>query len=389
MSGHLSITPVETAADRKAFINFQWEVYKNDPLWVPPLLSEREELMDPSRHPFYEHAKVKSFLARRDAKVVGRISALINHRHNEHWNEKVGFFGLYEVLEDPEASAALLATAEDFVRAEGMTAIRGPANFSTNEEIGLLVDGWNGPPVIMMTYNPPYYAKYIEGAGYTKAMDLYAYLFDLTTIKTDGTGINPKVLRVAERVRDRLKITIRPINMRDFEAEKQRVKKVYNAAWAKNWGFVPLTDHEMDHLGKALKTILDPKTVFFAEKNGEPIAFMAPFIDLCQPLLKAYPRPGEPEWWTLVKLGYWWKVRRSITTIRGAVGGVIEEHRGQGVDALLFLETIKAGIRQGYKQCEISWVLESNIPMRQTAANFGGELYRTYRVYEKSLQENA
>ncbi len=226
---------------------------------------------------------------------------------------------------------------------------------------------------------------YIEAAGYAKAMDLYAYTFDLTTMKEDGTGINPKLLRVAERVRDRLNITIRPINMHKFEEEKQKVKKVYNAAWAKNWGFVPLTERELEHLGEALKVLLDPKTVFFAERDGEPIAFMLPFIDLCQPLLKAYPRPGEPEWWTTVKLAYWWKVRHCITTIRAAVGGIVEEYRGQGVDALLFLETLKAGIRQGYKRCEISWVLESNLPMRQTAANFNGELYRTYRMYDKAL----
>lgn len=385
MTEALSITPVETAADIKTFVHFQWEVYKDDPLWVPPLLSERFELMDPQRHPFYEHATVKSFLARRGNKVVGRISALINHRHNEVWNEKIGFFGLYEVLEDPEASQALLKTAEDFVKSQGMTTLRGPANFSTNEEVGLLVDGWNGPPVVMLTYNPRYYVGYVEAAGYTKAMDLYAYIFDLTKMKEDGTGINPKLLRVAEKVRERLNITIRPMDMRNFEEEKHKVKQVYNAAWSKNWGFVPLTENELEHLGKALKILLDPKTVFFAERDGEPIAFMMPFIDLCQPLLKAYPRPGEPEWWTTVKLAYWWKVRRNITTIRAAVGGIIEEYRGQGVDAVLFLETLKAGIRQGYKQCEISWVLESNIPMRQTAANFNGEVYRTYRMYDKAL----
>jgi len=385
MTEQLHITPVETAADIKTFIYFQWEVYKNDPLWVPPLLSERFEIMDPQRHPFYEHASVKSFLAWRGDKVVGRISAIVNHRHNEVWNDKVGFFGMYEVLEDPEASQALLETAEETLRAQGMTTSRGPANFSTNEEVGLLVDGWNGPPVIMLTYNPRYYVDYLEAAGYAKAMDLYAYTFDLTTMKEDGTGINPKLLHVAERVRDRLNITIRPIDMHKFEEEKQKVKKVYNAAWAKNWGFVPLTERELEHLGVALKVILDPKTVFFAERDGEPIAFMLPFIDLCQPLLKAYPRPGEPEWWTTVKLAYWWKVRHCITTIRAAVGGIVEGYRGQGVDALLFLETLKAGIRQGYKRCEISWVLESNIPMRQTAANFNGELYRTYRMYDKAL----
>ncbi len=383
--GKLTITPVETPAERTEFIHFQWKVYQGDPDWCPPLLSEREEFMDPARHPFYEHADVRSFIARRDGKPVGRISAIINHRHNAHWNDKVGFFGNYEVLEDPESSAALLAAAEDFVRAGGMNAIRGPMNFSTNEECGLLVDGWNGPPVVMMTYNPRYYVDYIEGAGYIKAMDLLAYISDLTGLRKDGAGINPKPLRVAEKVRARYDITVRPFNMRDFDAEKQRVKTIYNAAWSKNWGFVPLTEHEMEHLGKAIKTMIDPQTVYFAEKNGEPIAFMLPFIDLCQPLLKAYPRPGEPEWWTMVKLVYWWKVRKAVTTMRATVGGVLEEYRGRGVDAVLFLESLKGAIERGYKQFEISWVLESNIPMRQTALNFGGRVYRTYRIYEKRL----
>lgn len=385
-AGTLTITPAETKAERTEFIHFQWKVYQNDPYWVPPLLSEREAFMDPvNGHPFHRHAKVRYFIARRDGQPVGRIAAFINYRHNEFWNEHIGFFGHFEVLEDPEAAAALLAAAEDFVRNEGMTAIRGPMNFSTNEECGLLVDGWNGPPVIMMTYNPRYYVEYIESAGYQKAMDLLAYLTDMTRYQADGTGINPKLLRVAAKVKERYNITVRPIDMRHFDEEAQRIKKVYNSAWAKNWGFVPLTDEEMDHLAHELKQTIDPKTVFIAEKEGEPIAFMLPFPDLCQPLIKAYPRPGEPELWTTVKLLYWWKVRKSVTTIRGAVGGIIEEYRGRGVDAVLFLETLLAGIRQGYKSLEVSWVLETNTPMRQTAANVDGEVYRTYRIYEKGL----
>ncbi len=384
-SGKLSITSVETPADMKQFVHFQWDVYKSDPYWVPPLLSERFEIMDPARHPFHEHATVRSFIARREGQPVGRISAFINHRHNEYWNEQVGFFGMYEVLQDPEASAALLEAAEGFVRAEGMTDIRGPMNFSTNEECALLVDGWNGPPVVMMTYNPRYYVDYLEQAGYGKVMDVYAYLTDLRGMKPDGSGVNPKILRVAEKVRQRYNFTVRPINMKNYDEEKQWVRHIYNAAWSKNWGFVPLTEHEIEHLGKAIKTMIDPSTVFFVEKDQQPIAFMLPFLDLCQPLLKAYPRPGTPEWVTLTKMLYWWKVRNSVTRLRATVGGVIEEYRGLGVDAILFLESLKAAIRGGYQELEISWVLESNIPMRQTAANFDGKHYRTYRVYEKEL----
>lgn len=386
MRGKLTITPVETAVERTEFIHFQWEVYRDDPLWVPPLLSEREDFMDPvDGHPFHRHAKVRYFMARRDGEPVGRIAAFVNYRHNEYWGENIGFFGLFEVLDDAEAAEALLEAAETFVRDEGMTALRGPMNFSSNEELGLLVDGWNGPPVIMMTYNPPYYIDFIEGAGYEKAMDLLAYIIDLTQYQADGTGINPKLLRVARKVQERYDLDVRPIDMKNFDEEAKRIKQVYNDAWSRNWGFVPLTDAEMMHLAADLKQMLDPKTIFMAEKDGEPIGFLLPFPDLCQPLLHAYPRPGEPEWWTTLKLLYWWKVRRKITTLRAAVGGVVEAYRGRGVDAILFLAALKGAIARGYKRAEISWVLETNTPMRQTAEIFDGEVYRTYRIYEKAV----
>ncbi len=386
MSGKLVITTAETAKERREFIEFQWEVYKHDPYWVPPLLSEREEFLDPQRHPFHKHAKVRYFIARRDGKIVGTIAGIINYNHNKHWNDKVGFFGLFEVLQDPEAASALLEAAETFVREEGMEAIRGPMNFSTNEECGLLVNGWDGPPKILMTYNPRYYVDYIERNGYRKAMDLLAYKTDLRALKNGG--VNPKVWRVMEKVKQRMEITVRPMNMRDFDAEAARFKEIYNAAWAKNWGFVPLTDEELNHEIKALKPIIDPNVIFFAEKHGKPVGAMLPLPDLNQALIRAYPRPGVPEWWTMAKFLYWWKVRKVVTTIRAYAGGVIEEYRGRGVDAVLFGETLLAAMRQGYAEGEISWVLESNTPMRQTAKNFGGKLYRTYRIYEKSLVED-
>ena len=248
-----------------------------------------------------------------------------------------------------------------------------------------MVDGWNGPPKALMTYNPRYYVDYIEGAGYHKAMDLLAYITDLTRLQADGTGINPKVLRVARKVKERMNITIRSFDMRNFGEESKRFQQLYNSVWSKNWGFVPLTKAELHHEAKALKSIIDPKTVFFAEKEGRIIGAMLPLPDLNEPLIHAYPRPGTPEWWTMAKLLYWWKVRKSVTTIRGYAGGVIEEYRGRGVVAVLFMETLLAALRQGYKDTEISWVLETNTPMRQMAVNFNGKIYRTYRVYEKSL----
>lgn len=381
-ASELRVAPVETPMNLEAFIRLPWDVYRDDPYWVPPFLSEQRELF--TTHPFHAHSHARYFLARRGNKVVGRIAGIINHNHNQHWNDKVGFFGFYEVLEDRAASDALLAAAADFVRSEGMTALRGPANFSTNEECGLLVAGW-GAPVVLMTYNPRYYVDFIEGAGYTNVQNLYAYHFDLAKYAPDGTGVHPKILRVMEKVRQRMNITVRPIDMRNFNVEAKRFEKIYNAAWKRNWGFVPLTEAEVDHEIHALKPLLDPKTVFFAEIAGQPVGAILPLPDFNQVLHKAYPHPNVPEWWTKLKFLYWWKLRNPITCIRGFAGGVIEEYRGRGVDAILFMESFRAGLRQGYEMSEVSWVLESNTPMRQTAENFGGEIYRTYRMYERVL----
>ena len=384
MAGKLIITPAESEDERDEFINFQWKVYRGDPYWVPPLISERRHFLDPESHPFHQHAEVRYFTARRNGEVVGTIAGFINYRHNEYWNDRTGFFGLFEVLQDREAAEALLRTAEAFVRDEGMDTIRGPMNFSTNEECGLLVDGWNGPPVIMLTYNPRYYVDFIENAGYVKAQDLYAYIADITDVKPDGTGFNPKLLRIANRVRERTSVEIRNIEIKEIDRDAEFFKQVYNQAWSKNWGFVPLTDEELEEEIEALVPIVDPETVFFAFKNGRAIAAGLPLPDLNQALHKAYPRPGVPEWWTMLKLAYWWKIRKSVTTLRAFAGGVIEEYRGQGLHALLSVETLRRAVPR-YDNVEYSWVLESNEPMRQTAAHLGGRHYRTYRIYDKAL----
>ena len=383
-TGKLTIKPVRSPQERLAFIHFQWQVYKDDPYWVPPLISERVEFLDQERHPFYQHSQVEPFMAYRDGKPVGTIAAILNNRHNEFHEERVGFFGLFEVLPDQEAATKLLETACDWVRQQGMTAIRGPVNFSTNEELGLLVDGWDGPPVIMMTYNPRYYAEFIQSMGFYKAMDLLAYTLDLTQFGPNGENLPPKVVRVAKKIEERGWFTVRSLDMSRFPEEVDRFKRIYNSAWEKNWGFVPLTDAEIDHLAVGLKQLLDPDIVLFAEKDGEPVGAMLPLPDVSQALIRAYPRPGVPEWWTMVKLLWHWKVRRCVTAVRGFAGGVLEQHRARGVEALLFIRMAEAALAR-YQRAEISWVLESNVMMRRTAEMLGAEVYRTYRIYEKTL----
>ncbi len=376
----LTIQECRTTAERRAFVTFPWRVYRNDPYWVPPLISERMAFFDPQRNPFYQHAEVALFMARRDGEPVGTIAALINHQHNAFHNERVGFFGAFEVLPDREAAHALLATARDWVRERGMTALRGPATFSTNEECGLLIEGFEEPPRILMAYNPPYYRDFIESFGFQKAMDLYAY--ELTV---EVFNWPEKLVRVVEKLKSRVKFRVRPGNIRRFREELDRIKKVYNSAWERNWGFVPLTDAEIEHMAAQLIRFVDPDLVFIAEVDDEPIGFSLTLPDLNQALRKAYPRPGVPEWWTLIKLLYYWKLRRVVDTIRVLAMGVVESWRAQGVSALFYYETAKAALPKGYRRAEMSWILENNLMMNRDIWTMGGRLYKIYRMYELPL----
>ncbi len=376
----LTIHECRTPAERRAFVTFPWRVYRGDPYWVPPLVSERMAFFDPQRNPFYQHAEVALFMARRDGEPVGTIAAIINHQHNAFHNEPVGFFGAFEVLPDQEAAHALLATARDWARARGMAALRGPATFSTNEECGLLIEGFDDPPRILMAYNPPYYRDFIERFGFHKAMDLYAY--ELTV---EVFNWPEKLVRVVEKLKGRSKFRVRPGDIRRFREELDRIKKVYNSAWERNWGFVPLTDMEIEHMAAQLIRFVDPDLVFIAEVDGEPIGFSLTLPDINQALHKAYPRPGIPEWWTLLKLLYYWKVRRVVDTIRVVAMGVVEEWRAHGVSALFYYETAKAALPKGYRRAEMSWVLENNAMMNRDIQALGGRIYKIYRIYELPL----
>jgi GNAT superfamily N-acetyltransferase len=380
----LAITAVQDDAGVRAVIEFPWEVYRGDPYWVPPLLSERRAFLDPKRNPFFQHGRLQLFTARRGERLVGTIGAFTNDLYNQFHETNVGWFGFFEVLDDPEAAAALLAAAEAWARGAGHTSILGPAQFSTNDEIGLLVDGFDDPPRILMTYNPRRYAGYLEAANYGKAMDLWAHALRLSKFREPG-GRPAKVMRVIEKVRQHERFQVRALDMAQFDRELQRVKKLYNQSWARNWGFVPMTDAEFDRLGEQMKSILDPELVAIVELDGELVGFGITLPDLSEPLRLAYPRPGVPEWWTFAKLLWHWKVRRRLKWMRAFALGVVPEHRGRGVDALMYMAMAEAGLRKGYKMVEMSWILENNDMMNRAIRLFEGEVYKTYRVYEKRL----
>ena len=383
-SSGIEIIECTTPQQRTEFIHFQWVPYQGNPNWIPPLLSDRQTFFDRTKHPFHQHAEVAMFLAKRDGRPVGTICAIDNFKHNEFHNENVGMFGIFECINDQAVAGALFDRAEQWVKARGRSAIRGPFNFSTNEECGLLIDAFDDTPRLMMTYNPPYYRDLIEHLGYTKAMDMYAYRKDVSQMPTLD-AFPPKLKRVTEKIMERGEIVIRNVDMKHFDEEVDRLKVIYNASWARNWGFVPMTDAEFDHLAKGLKMVLDPDLIFVVEAKGKPVGMGLTLPDVNEPLRRAYPRPGVPEWWTLIKFFYNLKFRKVMKYIRVLVLGVLPEYRVSGIDGVLYAKTAEAGMKKGYYVGEFSWILENNVPMRKALESLGSEIYKTYRIYEKPL----
>jgi len=381
----LDILPVEDKASLRTFVTFPWQVYRGDPHWVPMLVSERLAFLDPAENPFFQHARAQFYIARRGGRVAGTIGAFTNDLYNGFQGTNVGFFGFFEVMDDPEAAAALLATAETWAGEAGHSSILGPAQFSTNDEAGLLVDGFDDAPRVLMTYNPPRYREYLEAAGYEKAMDLWAYSISLQSAN-GAVELPAKLRRVADKVRKRGRFHVRRLNMKRFDEEVERVMSVYNQSWAHNWGFVPMTGAEFHRLAEQLKVIIDPDLVIFVEAEGEIVGFVLSLPDLNGPLRLAYPRPGTPEFLTTLKLAWHWKVRRKATWLRVFTLGVLPEYRGKGIDALLVVEAADTALQKGFRAIEMSWILENNDMMNRSARFGGGEVYKTYRMYQKSLQ---
>jgi GNAT superfamily N-acetyltransferase len=378
----VQIRSMKTPSEREAFITFAWRVYKDDKHWVPPLISERRHFLDPQKNPFFDHATAEYYMAFRDSEPVGTIAAFTNSGYNKFQNVNVGFFGFFEVLQDREAAHALLQAAEEWARKAGHDALMGPAQFSTNDESFLLIDGFNDPPRALMTYNPPYYQDFIESAGFPKVMDVWAYSISIPEFIQ---SMPEKLERVVEKVRTKGRFHVRPIRMKEFDLEVERFKHVYNNSWERNWGFVPMTDAEIDQLAASLKPIIDPDLVLMVEVDGEVVGSSLSIPDLNQPLLHAYPRPGIPEPLTMLKLLWHWKVRKRVEWLRVVALGVLPAYRARGVDAMMYLETAKRAAPKGYKWAEMSWILENNVMMNRSIRMLGGEVYKTYRMYEKQL----
>jgi GNAT superfamily N-acetyltransferase len=376
----VQIEPVQTSQDLEDFIRFPFELYRGDPNWVPPLLSQRRHLLEAKHNPFFEHSDVVLWLARRQGRIVGTISSHVDHLHNKVHEEKIGMFGFFEAVNDYAVAETLLSTARDWVRQQGMVALRGPLSFSQNDECGLLIDGLDGPPMVMMPYNPRYYIEFLERFGLTKAMNLFAYMGDLTQFGGDPNKMPEKLVRVTDKVKARAGITLRFLDMKFFDEELEEAKKVYNKAWEKNWGFVPMTDAEFDKLAADLKQALDPHLAIIAEIGGEPVGVVVAVPDVNQVLKYLNGRLFPIGW--IKALWY----ARKVNHARLMILGVVQEHRGRGIESLLIFEAFKAAIQNGYQAMEMSWILENNDMMNRVIQNlgdaYGVHVYRTYRIYQ-------
>jgi GNAT superfamily N-acetyltransferase len=373
----VAITPVQSSADRDAFIRFPYSLYQSDPNWVPPLLMERKDFLNPRKNPWFEFGTVELFLARRAGQVVGRIAAVDDPRYNEFHNTKLGFFGMFECVNDPGVARGLFEAAAGWVRSRGFAQMQGPVNFSSNYEMGVLVEGFDAPPLVMMAYNPRYYPSLYEANGFEKAKDLWA--FELSS------SVPPpeKVVRVAEKIRQREGIVVRPVRMNDFENEVRRIKDIYNAAWEKNWGFVPMTEREFDHMAKEMKALVVADLLLIAEVKGEPVAFAMTLPDANVALKAANGRLttfGLP-----IGLAKLVMASRKIKRLRLITLGIKEGFRRRGIDAVLYLDTLRTAKRLGYSGGEISWTLEDNHLVNRAIESMGGKKYKSYRVYEKGL----
>jgi len=372
----LNIKRVVTQKELKNFIDFPHKLYNSDINYVPELYVSQRWLLNKQKNPFFKHSQADYFIATQNNKTVGRIAAIQNNNYIEFTGEKVGFFGFFDVIDDYKVAEALFDTAKQWLCERGLTKMLGPENFSTNDTCGMLIEGFDTPPCIMMTHNTRYMPEFADQYGFRKKMDLFAYWIDRSKVPE-------KINTFSKKLEERLKtkgIVIRPINMKDFDNEIIKIKSIYNSAWEKNWGFVPMTEEEFDHLGKDLKMIADPDFVYLAEHDGKPVGFACTIPNMNQALIKI--KNGRLFPFGLLKLLYF---KRKIDTVMVLTLGIIESYRKLGIEACFYAKGIETSIKKGIKGGEASWILESNTLMNRALQNLNAVVYKTYRIYELNI----
>jgi GNAT superfamily N-acetyltransferase len=374
LADNIEILEVESDSDRNKFIEFQYKLYKGNKYWVEPLRFDVKNNLSEKKNPFYQHSKLKLWMAKKNGEIVGRIAGIINDNHNKFHKDKVGFFGFFECINDKQVAKMLFEKAAEFVKKSGMDTLRGPVNPSTNDECGLLVDGFDKSPVMLMTYNPEYYAELLESFGFKKAKDLYALWISKDVIKNEQ--MMSKLERISEMILKKEKLTIRKVNLKDFQNEVQKVREVYNNAWEENWGFVPMTEDEFKHIAANLKMVVDPMYVEFAEINGETVGFSLALPDINQATKglngKLFP----------FGIFKFLANKKKIDQLRVIIMGVKKEYHKKGIDAIFYRNIIRDANNHGIKGAEIGWVLEDNLAMKQSAEKLGAKVYKSYRMYD-------
>jgi hypothetical protein len=379
----LEITPVESSRDLRRFIDLPWRIYDRSayPQWVPPLRIAVADALN-RKNPFYRDADRQLFLARRNGAIVGRIAAIENRAHNQFHMDRVGFFGFFECANDPEAAGGLFSAAETWLKARGLDTVRGPMNPSTNHECGLLVDGFEQHPMIMTTWNPRYYPALMEGAGFTKAKDLLAYYFPMSG---DGAFEMPERIRAhAERALKGKTLTFRDLDFAHFDQEVERCWEIYNSAWERNWGFVPMSHDSFQHEAQVLKYIVFPQFTFMAEINGEPAGFMIIVPDFH----RAFKAVGNGR---LLPTGIFkiLAAKSKLKTGRVMILGAKPEYRNRGIFALFTHEMFRRGKAFDAVGAEASWVLEDNDALNRPLAQIGAKEYRRWRIYDRAIADVA
>jgi GNAT superfamily N-acetyltransferase len=372
------VRSVQSSRDLRALIDLPYRLYAADPLWAPPLRQEIRTLLRRRNNPFFQHGDAELFLARRGGEVVGRIAAVTNQLHNETQRDRVGFFGFFESIDDQAVTDELLAAAARWVAQRGHDTLRGPASYSVNHEYGLLVDGYDSPPPLLTPYNPPYYAALLERSGLRKAKDLWGYQVGSLDLHASPPD---RLSRGARAVARRLGLTVRRIDLHHLDREAETIRRVMNACWRENWGFVPITHDEVRQLTKQLRPIVIPDMVPFVEKDGETVGFALAVPDINHLLRSNRSGRAFP-----AALKILWSVwRRSIPRLRILLLGILPEYRGKGVDAMLWHAIWSRTEQNGFKWAEASWVLEDNVPMNNALERMTFSRYKTFRIYERAL----
>ena len=371
----IEIKTVKSNKDLMSFIKLQWKMNANDPQWVPPLLSDRKKLLDKKKNPFFQHAEMEMFIAYQDGEPVGRIAAITNENHNKFQEDNAGFYGFYECIDDQEVSDTLFQSAEAWLKEKGKDKMVGPMNPSTNDEAGLLIEGFETPPYVLMCHNPAYYEKLHDNYGLSKAKDLYAWHLDIR-----GLDLPDKIVRVAEASAKKYGLKIRNVKIKNLDKELQLIREIYNDAWSRNWGFVPLTYDEIGHLAADLRQIIREEFVLMAEKDGRPIGFLLTLPNINEILVKIPDGKLFPTGIFKLLTGL-----KKIQSVRVITLGVVKDYQHIGLGTILYTEIFLRAQRMGIIGGEMSWILEDNDAMNRPIELLGSTKYKTYRVYEKQL----